>query len=101
MKRLIRLGCLALVAALALLFGRPGESAPAEDAALKLWNALSAEQKQEALRPFGDKERYHEAFPAVVRPGLPYTKLSKEQKELVDQAVAVRVGRAPSVRGRG
>jgi hypothetical protein len=87
MKRLMKLGCLALLLALALMFGKPGQTAPAEDAALKLWTSLSADQKKEALLPFSDKERYQEVFPANERPGLPFTKLTKEQKELVDQTI--------------
>jgi hypothetical protein len=88
MKTLIRLGSVAAVMAVTLLFTRSAQTAPAEDAALKLWNSLDADQKKQALLPFEHKERYKEDFPAVPRAGLPFTKLSKEQKELVIEAVA-------------
>jgi len=87
MRRLIQFGCLAAVAGLALLFARPAVTAPAEDAALKLWNSLSEDQRKEALLPWDSKERYKEEFPAVKRPGLAFAKLSKEQKELVFDAM--------------
>ncbi len=88
MKRLTHLGCLLVLAALALLFARPAQTAPAEDAALKLWNSLSDEQKKQAQLPLGDAERYKEQFVPIDRPGLPVGKLSKEQKELLAEAIA-------------
>jgi hypothetical protein len=81
------LGCLVLVAGLTLVFGRLAQTAPAEEAALKLWHSLSEDQKKEALLPFNDKERYKAEFVPIVRPGLPVSKLSKEQKVLLEQAV--------------
>src|ERR1051326_792572 len=88
MKTLIKFGSVVAVVAVALVFSRPAQTAPAEDTALKLWNSLDADQKKQALLAFEHKERYNETFPAVARPGLPFTKLSKEQKELVVEAIA-------------
>src|SRR6266446_7862834 len=87
MKRLFQAACLVLVAALALRSSSAAQDAPAEDAALKLWNSLSEEHKKQALRPFEDQERYREVFQPIKRPGLPVSKLSKEQKELLNQAL--------------
>jgi hypothetical protein len=87
MKRLLPLGCLALMTALALHSGSPAQTAPAQDAALQLWNSLSDAQKKQALRPFQDQERYAEVFPPVPRPGLPCSKLDKKQQALLTQAI--------------
>jgi hypothetical protein len=87
MKRLLSLGSLIAVAALALLCSRTASTAPAETAAVKLWNSLNAEQQKQALLPYDNKDKYKEEFPAVNRPGLPFTKLTKEQKALVNEAV--------------
>src|ERR1019366_7862619 len=56
-------------------------------AALKLFQSLSEEQKKLAVKEFTDKDRYTEQFPEVVRPGLPYSKLTAEQKAMVDDVV--------------
>jgi hypothetical protein len=88
MKRLLQLTCLVAVAGLAWLGRSPAQTAPAEEAALKLWKSLSEEQKKEALLPFGDPERYKEFFTPIKRPGLTVNKLNKEQKELLEQALA-------------
>ena len=56
-------------------------------AALKLHQSLSDEQKKLAVKEFTDKDRYTEQFPEVVRPGLPYSKLTAEQKTMVEDVV--------------
>jgi Protein of unknown function (DUF3500) len=56
-------------------------------AALKLYQSLTDDQKALAVKAFSDKDRYTEQFPEVVRPGLPYAKLTKEQKEMVDGVI--------------
>jgi hypothetical protein len=91
MKRLLPMGCVFLLGLVAVLVGR-AEKVPSSDdaaraAAIKLYKSLSDDQKKLALKPFEDKERYVEQFPPVKRPGLPFTKLSAEQKALVDDIV--------------
>ena len=79
MNGLMKAACLVVVAALAFRSGGWAQTEPARDASLKLWSSLSDDQKAQTLRPFDDKERYKETFPPVKRPGLPVSKLSKEQ----------------------
>jgi hypothetical protein len=91
MKRVLPIGCVVLLGALAGLVSR-GERTPSPDeaaraAAVKLFKSLTDEQKKLALKPFDDKERHVEQFPPVERPGLPFTKLTAEQKALVDDVV--------------
>lgn len=59
----------------------------ARAAALKLFQSLADEQKKLAVKEFTDKDRYTEQFPEVTRPGLPYSKLTAEQKEMVDGVI--------------
>jgi hypothetical protein len=59
----------------------------ARAAAIKLYQSLSDEQKKSAVKDLKDKDRYTEAFPAVNRPGIPYAKLSAEQKGIIDEVV--------------
>jgi hypothetical protein len=87
MKRLTQVMFLLLTTGLLLWLGGPARTAPAHEAALKLWSSLSDEQKKQALLPFADGERYKEVFPPVARPGLRVSKLNKEQKDLLDQAI--------------
>jgi hypothetical protein len=91
MKRLPPLGCVLLLGVLAVLVGRaektPSSEEAARAAAVKPFKSLTDEQKKLALKPFDDKERYVEQFPPVERPGLPFTKLTAEQKALVDDVV--------------
>jgi hypothetical protein len=75
----------------AVLMGRAGgDTAPdeaARAAAVKLFQSLDAEQKKLAVKEFNDKERYVEQFPEVKRPGLPFAKLTAEQKTMVAEVV--------------
>ena len=87
MKRLTQMTCLLLMAGLFLRSNSPAETAPAQEAALKLWGSLSEDQKKQALRPFEDGERYKEVFQPVRRPGLPVSQLGKEQKELLASVI--------------
>ncbi|MBI1831819.1 MAG: DUF3500 domain-containing protein [Planctomycetes bacterium] len=59
----------------------------ARAAAMKLYQSLTDDQKKLALKAFSDKDRYTEQFPEVQRPGLPYSKLTAEQKTLVDGVI--------------
>jgi hypothetical protein len=56
-------------------------------AALKLYRSLSDEQKALAVKDFEDKDRRTEAFPAIKRPGVPFSKLTDEQKAMVAEVV--------------
>ena len=81
MKRLMHLACLALTAGLVLWSAHSGLTAPAQKAALKLWNGLSAEQQKQALLPFQDRERYKKCSrrssgPDCLSAGLPRNKKS-------------------------
>jgi hypothetical protein len=91
MKRFfLLLGCGLLLGTVAVV-GRGEKPAATDDkaraAAIKLFGSLSDEQKKLALKDFTDKERFTEAFPAVVRPGLPFDKLTAEQKSLAEDAL--------------
>lgn len=90
MKALIWVGCLVVLACAALV--GMGQKDPSPDAAtralvLKLYQSLDDEQKKMAVKEFADKDRYNETFPAVQRPGVPFTKLSAEQKTMVADVV--------------
>jgi hypothetical protein len=91
MKRFLPIGCVLLLGALAVLAGRAEKAASSDDAAraaaIKLFKSLTDDQKRLALKPVEDKERYVEQFPPVKRPGLPFTKLTAEQKAMVDDVV--------------
>lgn len=56
-------------------------------AALRLFQSLTEDQKKLAVKEFNDKDRYTEQFPEVKRPGLPYSKLTPVQKEMVDGVI--------------
>lgn len=90
MKSLLSITCLGLLT-VAVLIGQAQKAASPDDAAraaaLKLFGSLSDEQKKLAVKEFDDKERYKEEFPAVSRPGLPYAKLSAEQKAMIEDVV--------------
>jgi hypothetical protein len=92
MKRLLQVACVTALLAAAVVAGQadkraaPGDEA-ARAAAVRLFQSLSDEQRQLALKDLADKERYAEQFPPVERPGLPFTKLTAEQKGLVEEAV--------------
>ncbi len=90
MKRLTQFVCLCLVASAAVMArsNRPatGDEA-AQASAVKLFRSLTDEQKKLAMKPVDDKERYVEQFPAVERPGLPFDKLSAEQKAMTNDIV--------------
>ncbi|OAI51337.1 hypothetical protein AYO44_00575 [Planctomycetaceae bacterium SCGC AG-212-F19] len=89
MRFFLWLGCLTALGA-AVLLGQAKAPAPDEAsraAVVKLFASLNDEQKKAALREFDDKDRYTEQFPGVNRPGVPFTKLTAEQKTLVADAV--------------
>ncbi len=75
----------------AVLMGRAGRDTTPDEAAraaaVKLFQSLDAEQKKLAVREFKDKERHVEQFPEVKRPGLPFAKLTAEQKAMVADVV--------------
>jgi hypothetical protein len=92
MKRLFQVVCVTGLLAAAALAGQAGKrAAPGDEAAraaaVRLFQSLTDEQKQLALKDVADKERYVEQFPPVERPGLPFTKLTAEQKGLVEEAM--------------
>jgi hypothetical protein len=90
MKRLLQLGSVLLLGVVVLVSqaGRtPTPDEAARAAAIKLWKSLTDDQKKLALRDLNDKERYQEVFPPNERPGLPFTKLTADQKSLVDDVV--------------
>jgi hypothetical protein len=91
MKKLIAsAACLCLIAS-AVYVSRAVQPGSSDDAArvaaLKLFQSLSDEQKQLAVKDFADKDRYTEQFPEVKRPGLPFANLSKEQRGLLDDVI--------------
>jgi hypothetical protein len=93
MKRLLLLATALGFLTVALVLGdnaKPGKGGSddaARAAALKLFQSLSEEQKKLALKDLDDKERRSEQFPAVERPGLPFDKLTAEQKALANDAI--------------
>lgn len=90
MKSLLWAGCLVVLACAALLGQAQKEPSPDQAAraiVLKLFQSLNEDQKKLALKEFGDKDRQTEVFPGVARPGVPFSKLTAEQKTLVADAV--------------
>src|SRR5262249_29213479 len=93
MKRLLLLAAaLGLLAAVAVLGdnskpGKGGTDDASRTVAVKLFQSLSEEQKKLALKDFDDKDRRTEQFPPVERPGLPFEKLTAEQKALATEAI--------------
>jgi hypothetical protein len=91
MKRLLQIACVVVLLGAAVVIGQakkdPAGDEAARAAAVKLFGSLTDEQKKLALKDFTDKERHVEQFPPVERPGLPFTKLTAEQKALVDDVV--------------
>jgi hypothetical protein len=82
--------CVGILSA-AVLLGQ-AQKAPAPDeaaraTAMKLFASLNDEQKKMAVRDFDDKDRYNETFPGVQRPGVPFSKLTAEQKAMVADVV--------------
>src|SRR5581483_5222779 len=65
----------------------PSPDAAARAAILRLYKSLSDEQKKAALQKADDKDRYNETFPAAKRPGVPFDKLTPEQKAMVADVV--------------
>ena len=89
MKRILALGSVVILFGAAYLVNLPATPIPpGEAAAVKLFKSLTAEQKKKALLAYDAKEKYKEAFPAVTRPGLPFTELTEEQKQLVNEAIS-------------
>ncbi len=87
MRRILFVGCFLVMGGLAMFMYKPAVTAQAEDAALKLFNSLTEEQRKEALLPWDSKLRYKEVFPPVVRKGLPFSELTEKQKGLVEKAI--------------
>jgi hypothetical protein len=93
MKRLLLVGgALGLIVAAVVLGdnskpGKGGSDEAARAAAVKLFQSLDESQKKLALKDLDDKERRVEQFPPVERPGLPFDKLSAEQKALAAEAI--------------
>lgn len=90
MKTFLFLACLAGLGSVAVLVQAQKTPAPdeaARAAAIKLFQSLTEEQKKLAVKAVDDQERYVEQFPAVQRPGLPFTMLTAEQKELVNDLI--------------
>src|SRR5262249_48838394 len=91
MKRLLLLVCVAAFA-VAVVLGQAKKAESSRDdaaraAAAKLFKSLTDDQKKLALKPLDDKERYKEEFPPVERQGLPFNKLTAEQKALAEDAI--------------
>lgn len=96
MRRLMQFVCLCLVAGAAVMARSdrpPTSDEAARAAARKLFRSLTGEQKKLAMKSADDKERYVEQFPAVERPGLPFDKLSAEQKSLTNDIVRAMTSR--------
>jgi hypothetical protein len=71
----------------AVLVGQAQKGASPDDAAraaiVKLWDSLNDEQKKLAMQEADSPDRWTEQFPAVKRPGVPFTKLTAEQRGMV------------------
>ncbi|MSU79103.1 MAG: DUF3500 domain-containing protein [Gemmataceae bacterium] len=87
MRKTTLLGFTVVTIATVALMGRPRIADAGDDAlrasAVKLFRSLNDEQKKQAVLEFSDKERYKEVFPAAKRPGIPYSKLTAEQKAMI------------------
>lgn len=94
MKRLLLFGVVIAMIGAAVVLGdnaktpKGGSDAAARATAVKLFATLTDEQKALAVKEFGDKERKVEQFPGVERPGLPFGKLTAEQKALVEELIS-------------
>src|SRR5437016_4121253 len=94
MKRLLLFGAVAVAIGAAVVLGdnakpaKDGTDEAARAVAIKLFASLTDEQKKLALKDLGDKERTVEQFPAVERPGLPFGKLTPEQKAMVEELIS-------------
>jgi hypothetical protein len=90
MKRFCQIACVVVLAGAVLLAGDKKSGSTdeaARAAAIRLFKSLTDDQKALALKDFNDKDRYKEEFPAVERKGLPFSKLTDEQKAMVDEVV--------------
>ena len=91
MKRFLVFGLSVLLLSAAIFGSRPIPVDAADEAlrasAIKLFQSLTDEQKKLAVLDVGDKERYKEVFPAAKRPGIPYSKLTMEQKALIVEVI--------------
>jgi hypothetical protein len=65
-----------------------GNDEAAHAAAVKLYQSLTDDQKKDATLAYDDKEKYKEDFPAVVRKGIAFTKLTPEQKAMITEVIA-------------
>lgn len=99
MKCVLQIGCMLLLG-VAVVFGQNQKSTDdaARAAINKLYESLNEDQKKLALKDFDDKERYVEQFPGVQRPGLPFTKLTAEQKVLFGDVVRAMTSEYGSAR---
>ncbi len=66
-------------------FNFQGSDEAARVVAIELFKSFDQEQKDLALKPLDDKDRFSEVFPASERKGLPLSKLKPEQINLVDK----------------
>jgi hypothetical protein len=91
MRVALAIGLSLFVVCGAALLGRAGRDVAPDEAAraaaVKLFQSLNDDQKKLALKEFTDKERFVEQFPEVKRPGLPFAKLTAEQKAMVADVV--------------
>lgn len=90
MRPLLCLVCVLILGVVAMLGQaqkEPSPDAAARAAILKLYKSLTDEQKKAALQKADDKDRYTETFPAAKRPGVPFSKLTAEQKATVADVV--------------
>ena len=90
MRKLFPLAGVVLVFGAVLLAQNKNPAASddaARVAAVKLFKCLTDEQKKLAVKDLDDKERWKQDFPPVERPGLPYSKLTAEQKAMIDEVI--------------
>ena len=64
------------------LVGFADQPAPMTDTAIKLFNSLTPEQKQNALLPYDSPEKKSEVFPGGKRPGVQIMNLNADQQQL-------------------
>ena len=93
MKKILAFGTSIFLVICVVFVGRASRLDTADEAArgaaMKLYQSLNEEQKKQALRDFKDKDRHTEAFPAVKRPGIPYSMLTARpsKKAMINDVV--------------
>ncbi len=81
----IRIAIVALIALVLMpLRGLAEPAAPGtmQDTAIKLFESLTAEQKQQALLPYDSPEKRSEVFPGGKRPGVQIKLLNADQQKM-------------------